>query len=337
MGVSFVIPTWNRGDLLKKALASIRGQTEPPGEIVVVDNGSEDGSEEMARAAGARVVQLGRNRGFSFAVNRGLEAASRSLVAVVNNDVELHPEWSARLRTALEAGGGWFAFGKVLSAASRHQIDGVGDAICRGGTACRLGHGRADGPVFQRPRRSCFPSATAVLAKREFFAQTGAFEEAFFAYLEDVDLGVRAALLGLEGVYVPEAAAYHRGSATLGPGNPQMVEWMTCNQILLLAKFYPVWLLARFWRPVLAAQILWLARAVRRGQTVAYMRGLWEGLGGRKAIRKSGTRWRADGNRLADVLRSSERDISYFQESTGWDRYWRWYFRLASCPPETQA
>lgn len=337
MTVSFVIPTWNRRDLLAAVLASIQVQTEAPLETLVVDNGSADGSAEAAEQAGARVLRLGRNRGFSFAVNRGVEAARGEAVAVVNNDVELRPDWTEKLTRALGHGGGWFAIGKLLDYASRDRIDGVGDAICRGGTACRLGHGRADGPLFDRRRPTFFPSATAVLARREFFARVGGLDEVFFAYLEDVDVGLRAALLGLEGVYVPEAVAYHRGSATLGAWSGKTVEWMTRNQILLLAKYYPLRLLVRFWRPVLAAQALWGGMTVRRGRLPAYARGLAAGLLRGAALRRAGSRWRADGNRLAKLLTASEDELACFERSTGWDDYWRWYFRLAPRPRETQS
>lgn len=332
--VSFVIPNWNRRDLLAAALASIRAQTLPPLEILVADNGSTDGSEEVARQAGAQVLRLGVNKGFSFAVNRGVEAARGEMIAVVNNDVEFNPDWTERLATRLEQGG-WFAIGKLLDYSRRAQIDGVGDAICRGGTACRLGHGRPDCSLFYTPRFTYFPSATAVLVRRGFFDKAGKLEETFFAYLEDVDLGLRAALLSLEGVYVPEAVAYHHGSATLGAWSRPMVERLTRNQILLLAKFYPWGLVWRFWRPILVAQGLWAAMAVRHGRLGAYVRGLGRGLASGITLRRLTAQWRSDGNRLADVLIRSERELVRVQHATGWDQYWQWYFRLAPQPQES--
>ncbi|MBI3664998.1 MAG: glycosyltransferase family 2 protein [Acidobacteria bacterium] len=337
MTVSFVIPNWNRSDLLAAALASIRAQTLPPLEVLVVDNGSADDSVRIAREAGATVLQLERNCGFSFAVNRGLEAARGEMVALVNNDVELAPDWTEKLGRALERDGGWFATGKVLDHASRRRIDGAGDAVCRGGTACRLGQGLDDGPRFDQPRSTYFPSATAVLARREFFDRVGNLEEVFFAYLEDVDLGMRAALLDLAGLYVPEAVAYHHGSATLGGWNAKIVEWITRNQILLLAKFYPGRLARLWWRPILAAQALWGAMAVWHGCPLAYARGLWAGLRAGRALRRSSAGWRAHADRLAAALGASERELAGVQQAAGWNhRYWRWYFRLAPIPREAE-
>ncbi len=332
--VSFVIPNWNGRDLLAAALGSIAAQTLAPLEVLVVDNGSADGSAQVAQEAGARVLQLGRNTGFSFAVNRGVEAARGDLVALVNNDVQLEPDWTEKLAGALEPSGVWFAIGKLLDHFHRDRIDGAGDAICRGGTTWRLGHGRIDSVLFYTPRSTFFPSATAVLARREFFDRAGKLEEAFFAYLEDVDLGLRAALLDLEGIYLPEAVAYHRSGATLGAWSPAMVRLLTRNQILLLAKFYPARLLWRFWRPILTAQGLWAALALRHGHPLAYARGALAGLANSSQARRSGSSWRASGNKLADILLQSEADLVRVQRATGWDAYWRWYSRLAPLPQE---
>ena len=336
MTVSFVIPNWNGSAFLRTALASIAAQTHAPLEILVVDNGSTDDSEQVARRAGARVLQMGANRGFSYAVNRGLEAARGQAVAVVNNDVEFQPAWTATLVAALEQTGAWFAIGKLLDSAQRDHIDGAGDAICRGGASWRLGHGRPDSPLFDRPRRTFFPSATALLARREFFDRAGKLEEAFVSYLEDVELGLRAALLGLEGVYAPDAVAYHRGSGTLGRWSPASVRWITRNQVLLLAKFYPLRVLGACWRQVLVAQVLWGGLATRHNCILAYTRGMLAGVAQARGVRVAGAPWRNNGSRLAEILTRSEAELASVQQATGWDSYWRWYFRLVPRPQEAR-
>ena len=115
-----------------------------------------------------------------------------------------------------------------------------------------------------------------------------------------------------------------------------MVEWMTRNQILLLAKFYPESVLRRYWRSVLAAQLLWAGLAWRRGRPVAWARGLAAGMTLAGRIRRNEAKWRTDGPRLATVLAESERELVWFEQSTGWDDYWRWYFRLAPPGKETR-
>ncbi len=307
-------------------------------EIIVVDNGSTDGSAESAEKAGARVIRLSHNVGVSAALNAGIRASRGELIALLNNDVEPEPDWLERLAAALKASpDAWFAAGKTLSLRDRSRIDGAGDAMCRGGTSWRLGHGRADGPVFDRPRRTYFPSATATLFRREFFERVGLFEESFFAYLEDVDLGLRAGLEDLSGLYVPQAQAAHWGSETAGRWSEAMVRWITCHQVLLLAKFYPAGLLLRFARPILAAQLLWAALAISGGRTAAWWSGLREGVRRARAMRRASAGLRGRGERLADVLRAAEGEIVHVQRATGWDRYWKWYCVLAWPPAEEVA
>jgi len=335
MTVSFIVPHRNRRDLLEPLLASIRRQKQSFRggiEVILVDNGSEDGSVRVAERLGAQVIALPQNEGVSRALNRGIQAAQGEFVALVNNDVELSADWLVRLLTALEGGERWFATGKLLNFNDRRRIDGAGDAVCRGGTAWRIGHGKDDGPVFAHPRPTYFPSATATLFRRTFFDQIGLYEEAFFAYLEDVDLGFRAAIENKPGCYVPDAVAFHMSGETAGRWSTQMVEWLTCHQLLLLAKFYPASLLARFGWQILVAQALWAVLAASRGRTLGWMRGFSRGLWRFRMLRRGSRSLRLHASRLAAALRAAESEIALVQRQTQWDTYWRWYFRLAGDP-----
>ncbi len=328
--VTAVIPNRNRADLLDAVLESLRDQNLPARidlEVVVVDNGSTDESREVARLHGARVVALERNRGVSYAFNRGIASNRGEWIALLNNDVVLAPDWLAQLLEAAERSAAWFATGKVLDAKRRDVIDGAGDAVSLGGSAWRIGHGRPDGPVFDEGRATCFPAATASLFRRELFERTGPFDESFFAYLEDVDLGMRAASLGLQGLYVPCARAWHVGSATGGRWSERSVMWITRHQLKLLAKHYSERMLLRHGVAVLSAQLGWAAMAVSRGLLGPWLRGF--GLG----MLDWTSTWTAvprDGEAaFVAALRASEAEIAAFQRATGWDRYWRWYFALA--------
>ncbi len=330
MTVSVVVPQLDRADLLAALLRSVAAQRLPPGadtEVIVVDNGSRDASVDVARASGALAVTLGSNRGVGFALNRGIERASGEWVALLNNDVELSEGWLAALLAGARAAGAWFATGRVLDATRRDRLDGAGDAVCRGGAAWRLGHGKPDGPAFGRPAATFFPSATASLFRREFFARAGLFDEAFFAYLEDVDLGMRAAALGLGGAYVPGAVCWHLGSATAGAWSDRSVAWITRHQLLLVAKHYSEAMLLRFGPQLLVAQLLWAGLAVSRGRSMAWLRGFGLGLADWRARWRPGAR-PGEGALVAALL-SSERQIEAFQRAAGWDAYWNWYFRLA--------
>jgi hypothetical protein len=340
MKISFVIPQWNRSDLLHELLVSISRQSLARSaeiEVIVVDNGSLDDSIDVAYRTGAKVIALETNRGVSYALNRGIEAASGEWVVLVNNDVELAPTWLSALLAKARMTGAWFATGKTLDKTDHQKIDGAGDAICRGGASWRLGHGRADSPLFCQARKTYFPSATAALFRRELFDRVGLFDESFFAYLEDVDLGLRCAIAGLEGIYVPEALAYHHGSATARAWSPRMVEWMTSHQLFLIAKFYPGRMLRQqLWR-ITAAQLLWLAMSARRGQTKAWIRGAARGLRRFRPMRRESDNLRSNSLPLEIALTAAESDIARIQKASGWDGYWKWYFRLTGMPPEGPA
>ncbi len=332
MTVSVIIPNWNRCELLERLLKSLRRQALPAGieiEVLVVDNGSTDDSVQVARASAVDVLCLAHNEGVSRALNRGIQASSGQYIVLLNNDVELTPNWLRELLDAMNDSDIWFATGKMLRHNQPGHVDGAGDAVCRGGTSWRLGHGKADGPAFADSRRTYFPSATATLIRRAFFDRVGLLDEDFFAYLEDVDLGFRAAIEDLPGRYVPKAVAYHRGSDTAGAWSPQMVEWLTCHQLLLLGKFYPGRLMLRFGWPIMVAQALWALLAFSRGRAIGWARGFRRGVARWRVTRRGSKVLRRQAQRLGAVLESAEAEIARVQRATGWDTYWKWYFRLA--------
>jgi GT2 family glycosyltransferase len=324
--ISAIVPVWNGRELLLRLLDTLDAQTQLAGELLVVDNGSTDGAAEAARGCGARVISMGRNEGFAAAVNRGIEESRGDWLAVLNSDVELAPDYLAQLLAAAEAGGAWFATGKILVTGSHNQIDGTFDAMCRGGTAWRVGSGRTDAALFSAGRRIWSPPFTAVLLRRELFHRAGLLETSFESYLEDVDFGLRCAAGELDGLYVPAARAWHRGSATLGRWHPDTVRRMARNQLFLVARHYPAPLLNRWLWAIVVAQILWGGVALRHGAAVAWLRGMLQGLRRFSAMRKSFTP--LDGKALDALLRSNERLIRDGQTSTGFDSYWKLYFLL---------
>jgi len=321
MTISVIVPVWNGRDLLARLLASLAVQTTPAAEVLVVDNGSHDGAPALAQERGARVIAMGRNAGFAAAVNRGIREARGEWVAVLNSDVELAPDYFEKLLAA----GAPFATGKILQPA-RSTIDGTFDALCRGGTAWRVGSGRSDGPIFSQELAIASPPWTAVLFSAEVFPRIGFLDETFESYLEDVDFGLRCAALHIHGRYVPTALAWHLGSATLGRWHPETVRRIARNQLLLLARHYPSGLILQWLWPILVAQLLWGAIALRHGMGFAWLRGKWQGLGGFAAAR--GNCRRLDAGFLKEWLPENERRIHEIQTATGFDSYWKLYFLL---------
>jgi GT2 family glycosyltransferase len=328
--VSIIVPVWNGRAVLERLLACLQAQTHHIAEVLVIDNGSEDGAPEVAERLGARVIRMGSNTGFSRAVNRGIQACTTEWLAIVNSDVEPAPDWLDRLMEAARTPGVWFGAGKLLSASRRDRIDGTYDAICRGACAWRVGHGRPDGPEFSRAREIWFAPGTASLFRTELFRHIGFLDEGFESYLEDVELGLRCACLNYAGRYAPDAVAYHVGSAALGPWHPATVRRISRNQVLLVAKYYPRRLLFRLVWPVLLAQTLWGAVALRHGTFWAFLRGKLDGLLSFRAARQSGLLSGIKPDQFLQVLQESESEIKRIQGQTGFDWYWRVYFMLTS-------
>jgi GT2 family glycosyltransferase len=312
MKISAIVPVWNGRDLLARLLTTLEAQSRPVDELLIVDNGSTDGAPEVARARGARVIAMGHNAGFAAAVNRGIREAGHPLIAILNSDVELAPDYLEKLAAADAA----FATGKIVGRTG--LLDGSFDLTCRGATTWRSGAGLRDGPPFDEGRDIFSPPWTAVLYRAEVFQRVGLLEESFESYLEDVDFGLRCAARGIGGRYVPEARAVHVGSAALGRWHPETVRRMARNQLFLAARHFS----ARHVWPVVVAQILWGAVAIRHGRGLAWVRGKGEGVRGFSAAR----RWNGqkDLQVLDRVLRSNEQ----FIRGASRDRYWRLYFLL---------
>lgn len=323
-GVTIIVPVWNRRDLLERLLERLRAQTHPIAEILVVDDGSQDGAPERAEASGARVIRMGAHGGFAPAVNRGIRESRTPLVAIVNNDVEPAPDWLAKLAAAL-ASDVWFATGRILQAAQPDRIDATYDLLCRGGTAWRAGYGQPDGAAFHEPRTIWSAPFTAALFRAELFEKAGLLDERFASYLEDVDFGLRCALAGCAGRYVPEAVAWHQGSATLGRWHPDTIRLIARNQLLLIAKHYSRRMLLRYAWPIAVAQTLWGLVALRHGRGWPWLRGKVEGI-----TRFASFSQEVPHERLPAILSENEREIRRLHRLAPTDLYWKLYFLLTA-------
>ncbi len=308
-----IIPIHNRADLLERLLDSVGRQTVPFAEIVAVDNASTDGAAALARARGCRVIEMGENAGFARAVNRGWRSAATEWVAILNSDVELDSHWLERLISGVGDAG--YATGMILDATNRNAIDGTYDLVSRGACAWRAGYGEPAG--HGGPAPIAIAPGTACIFRRDVLDRLNGFDERYESYLEDVDLGLRCLREGLTGVYVPDAIAYHHGSATLGRWNPQVVRLISRNQLLLVARHYDRALFRSCFRHIVAGQLLWGLVALRHGAALAWIAGKLDALRG----------FRLEGTPSAPLRRflvASEREIA----ARARDPYWRWYFRL---------
>jgi len=165
---------------------------------------------------------------------------------------------------------------------------------------------------------------TAAIFWRQLFRDLGGLDETFGSYMEDVEFGLRCAVAGRGGVFVPSAVAYHRGSATLGEWNNDTVWRIARNQVLLSAKHFR----GQRWWPIVAGQLLWGMVALRHGRGSAFVRGKIAGIREARRLTRPSTN-EYTRKVLAEVLESSEANILALARETGFDSYWRAYFWLS--------
>jgi GT2 family glycosyltransferase len=321
--VTAIIPTWNRADLLRSILTNLDAQTRPPDQVIVVDNGSTDATQLVAREFRVDVAVFPENRGFAAAVNEGIGRAKGEWLLILNNDVVLEPEWLERLLASAEQENAQFAAGKLLRMDAQ-TLDGSWDLVSRAAYAWRCGFGRPDGAVWSVKRKISFVPMTAALFHHRVFEQIGLLETRFESYYEDVDFGVRCVLAGLEGIYEPAAVAMHMGKSTLGKGDRRVMFLSARNQVLLLAKHYPAETLRRFAWPIFVGQILAVLAAAKKGHLLAALRGKWDGFRQWSTFR-SEVKPRTE---IEAAFSESELEIRTLQKQIGFDLYWRFYFSL---------
>ena len=295
--VSVVIVSYNGRALLRECLDSVRRQTYGWREVVVVDNGSRDGSVDWLRREfpSARIVALPENRGFAAGCNVGIAAANGSFVATLNNDVRLDPTWLDEMLAVVQQRPdvGMIA-GKMLFSRAPTRVDSAGICVDRAGVAWHR-HGGSWHDLVEAEHEVFGPCAGAALYRRALFDDVGGFDEDFFCYLEDVDLAWRAQSAGWRCVYSPRARAFHDHSATAGEDSAFKRFHLGRNKVWLIAKNYPapqLW----FYLPLILlydmlgvlATVLFIGKRDRSlGSRLASMAGRLDGVAGvRSALAK---------------------------------------------------
>lgn len=261
---SVIIPNWNGEKLLPTCIDSLQKQTYADFEVVVVDNASQDGSLALLaeRYPWVRVILMDSNRFFSGAVNQGIRESFGEVLALLNNDTEVEPQWLEELIAALdrhpEAG---MAASKMLLFDRRDVLNSAGDYYGRDGVPGNRGVWEKDLGQYDGSLQVFSACGGAAALQRSMLEEIGLLDEDFVGYCEDVDLAFRAQMAGYRCVFVPKARVYHRLSAT--GGGPLASYLCGRNFISVIVKDLPGPLLRKYWWRILLGQARYTLEALR--------------------------------------------------------------------------
>jgi GT2 family glycosyltransferase len=281
--VSVVVINWNGRDYLRACLESLIRQRDADFEVIVVDNGSSDGSVEMVRQEylgrgdfRVRLIANESNRGFCAANNQGFAEARGRFVAILNNDAEAEPGFLAALRRAFDVAPDiGMAAAKILVYEDPRRIDKVGHLIYPDGQNRGRGTGELDIGQYDHMEECLWPDGCAAMYRKEMLDHIGGFDGDLFIFGDDAELGLRARMAGWRCLYVPEAVVRHHRGGAMKTGSTGRVFLIERNRLLLAIKLFPLSLLLLnpfYFMARLAAGLL--AAAGDKGE-MARFPGLW--------------------------------------------------------------
>ena len=265
--VAVLIVNWNGEQFLERCLTALLAQTVTPYEIILVDNASTDGSLEIARRfLSVRLLAQNSNTGFARGNNLAINAAAAGSewIALLNPDAFPEPRWLEECLLSAQRNPQFDFFGsKLLNAADPTVLDGTGDAYHVSGLVWRTAHGIPASVLGEYECEVFSPCAAAALYRRSALLEVGGFDEDFFCYVEDVDLGFRLRLAGHRCLYVPKSVVHHVGSGTTGGQNSDFsVYHGHRNLVWTFVKDMPgllFWLLLPLHLVLNLASIIWFA------------------------------------------------------------------------------
>jgi GT2 family glycosyltransferase len=270
-----VIPTLSADARLRECLEALRQQTRRDFEVIVVDNSGQGLARRNGLPDGTRVIENSRNTGYGIAINQGLHASSALYIASLNDDAVPHANWLDALVLAIERRPDAGMCASQVRLFGEERLDSAGMLVARDGSSKQRGHGRMPDD-FPAAEETLFPSGSAALYRRSMLEEIGGFDEDFFLYCEDTDLGLRARWAGWKCLYVPEAVVEHHYSHSAGRASGVKAYFVERNRLRVVAKNFPA-------RMLLAVPFATMAR---------YLWHAWYLLQGRG----SAARFRAEGN-----------------------------------------
>ncbi|MEW6376478.1 MAG: glycosyltransferase family 2 protein [Thermodesulfobacteriota bacterium] len=245
--LSVIIPNWNGKHFLAECIDSLKEQTFRDFETILVDNGSTDGSAEFAEKRYGdfiRIIRNEKNLGFTGGNNVGIQAARGKYIVLLNNDTWAEPTWLEELVKAINSDpqvGMWGS--KIYSYYKRDQIEATGELIYWDGLSRARGQYEQDQGQYEKVEEIFFPPGCGAMYRKTVFDEIGLFDEDFFAYADDAEIGIRTRLAGWKGLFVPRAIIYHKNSGTGGQYSPLKAFYVERNRFWITIKYFPLPLL----------------------------------------------------------------------------------------------
>ena len=277
--ITIIIPNYNGLAFLPPCLAALKRQTCQDFDLLVVDNGSDDGSRQWLEEHRVPSVFLPENTGFSGAANVGIRAAKTPYVILLNNDTKAGVHYVEHLLKAIQASPKIFSVSpKMVQMQDESLVDDAGDMYSIMGWAYQRGVGQ-EAKRYNRPCHIFAACAGAAIYRRCVFDKIGLFDEMHFASLEDIDVGYRAKIAGYFNLYCPKAVVRHVGSGTSGSKyNEFKVRLAARNNVYLNYKNMPYWQLLANSLPSAAGLAVKYMFFRKMGLEKAFLSGFWEGV-----------------------------------------------------------
>lgn len=292
--ISIIIPNYNGKKYLKECLDSLYSMDQLEFEVIIIDNASQDDDFKwVGQYNNLHFKQLDKNYGFSRAVNEGIYLAKGEYVLLLNNDTVIEKDFVQELVKTIKKDKQIFAVSsKMIAYHNRELIDDAGDEYNLLGWTKKRGDGKSV-EDFTTEKRVFSACAGAALYRKNIFDEIGYFDENFFAYMEDVDIGYRANIYGYKNVYCPDAKVYHIGSATSGSRyNAFKVKLAARNNLYVAYKNMPLVQLIFNLPFLFTGYLIKYLFFTRKGLGKAYKEGLLEAVKSLNKLEKIPFRWR---------------------------------------------
>jgi GT2 family glycosyltransferase len=305
--VSIIIVNYNGRVFLEKCLSSLMKQTYPAIEIILVDNGSADDSIKFVKGEypSIRIIANKENLGFARGNNVGIKESRGEMIATLNNDTEVTPEWVEELVKAMDSNKkvGMCA-SKMLFMKNPQMINSTGICISRSGACWDRGMSERDRGQYESLEEIFGPCAGAAMYRKSMLEEIGLFDEDFHAYMEDADLAFRGRLAGWKCLYVPRAVVYHVHGGTGGYVSNYTIYYGNRNIIWNCFKNFPTQILITSLPWIIGRNVAVIPYYILKGYGITILRSKVDAIKGIPKMLAKRTRYLAGENEIAGYVQT---------------------------------